>query len=233
MALMYRTKMVVSTSTSSMLRMPFVVSLRRLLSRTLCPRRVSPSWTRGSPRPQTRKSILAVFHASFLLNFHCRFSVSYDSASRTLSYGRSLSVIVTFRQRFRGRFDDRLELIFEDAVLRQRFAIVRPVRSIVGSRADYETMKPKSPYIPRKRTQRTPETDVVPGVPPPSQKIIPYIGQLPHARIPPRISSSLAKGEGRRAVEFFRQSILPHELGSETHGRYFKTLLWAEEFRME
>ena len=140
---------------------------------------------------------------------------------------------VTFRQQFRGRFDDRLELIFEDAALRQRFAIVRPVRAVVGSRADYEAMKPKSPYVPRKRTQRAPETDVVPGVPPPSQKIIPYVGLLPHARIPHRISSSLEKGEGRRAVAFFRQSILPVQFTSETHGRYFKTLLWAEEFRME
>ncbi|KZT68330.1 RNA helicase [Daedalea quercina L-15889] len=161
------------------------------------------------------------------------FSVSYDTSSRTLSYSKSLAITVVFRQHHRGRYDDRLELIFEDTTLRQRFVIIRAVKATVGSRADHEALKPKSPYVPRKRTPRTLETDVVPGVPPSTEKAIPYVGKLPHALIPPRMSTALATGQIGRTINYFRNSILPAQLNSETHARYYKTHLWAEEHKME
>ncbi|KAH9835366.1 P-loop containing nucleoside triphosphate hydrolase protein [Rhodofomes roseus] len=162
-----------------------------------------------------------------------RFSVSYDTSVPLLSCSRSINISVVLRQQYRGHYDDRLEMVFEDTSLKQRFVIIRPVKAIVGSRADYEALKPKSPYVPRKRTPRTPETDVVPGVAPPSVKAVPYVGQLPHARIPPNIAGALSRGQAVRATSYFRNSILPSQLNSETHARYYKTLLWVEEHRME
>ncbi|OSX63564.1 hypothetical protein POSPLADRAFT_1045879 [Postia placenta MAD-698-R-SB12] len=132
-----------------------------------------------------------------------------------------------------GRYNDRIEFLFEDTVLHKSFAIVRPVKGIVGSQADHNLLKPIAPYVPRKRTARDPEKDVVPGVPPPALGAIKYVVKLPQAEIPKRIADALSRGSPSHIINFFRTSIMPSVLNSATHGRYMKTLIWTEEHRME
>ncbi|GBE89135.1 P-loop containing nucleoside triphosphate hydrolase protein [Sparassis crispa] len=124
-------------------------------------------------------------------------------------------------------------MVFKDTVLQQQFVIVRLVKAIVGSQADHELLKPKSPYVPRKHTTREPEREVVSGVPPESKNTIPYVVKLPRAEIPNRISSALSKGSSANIITFFRQSVLPSTLDNKTHGQHFKALIWAEEHRTE
>jgi helicase MOV-10 len=95
-------------------------------------------------------------------------SFSVDFTANRVVYGWAICVVVTFTQTYRGRYEDRAEIIFEDIQLRKRFVIVRPLRAIVGSREDHAALRPVAPYIPRRRTERAPVHDAVPGVVSPS-----------------------------------------------------------------
>ena len=79
-------------------------------------------------------------------------------------FGREKRVLVTFKPSYRGRFESRLEILFEDTQLSRTFVIVRQIRAIVGDVADHALLKPIAPYVPRKRTSRQAEQEVIPGV---------------------------------------------------------------------
>lgn len=136
-------------------------------------------------------------------------------------------------QTHNGRAEDRLELFFQDVQLQSQFMITRPLQVIVGSQADHDMLKPKVPYVPRKRTERQPETDVVEGEAPPSLKAIPYIGKLPQSHIPNHLSISLSAGSTREVILRLQRVFLPSIINSETYAKHFKHLVWTEEFQME
>lgn len=140
---------------------------------------------------------------------------------------------IRFQEVHNGRYDDRLELIFEDEALNQRFVIVRPLRAIVGNKADYELLKPRAPFVPRKRVTREVETDVLPGILPPALNAIPYAVKLAKSPIPKNLSDVLSTGSPRDATQRVRRMFLPGAWDSSTYGRHFKHLIWAEELRME
>ena len=150
-----------------------------------------------------------------------------------MTYGRPVIGQVKFRDINNGRYEDRLEIVFEDERLRQRFIIVRPLRVIVGNRRDHELLKPKAPFVPRKRTTREPETEVIEGVLPPSLKAIPYVVKLCFADIPKDLSVSLSTGSLAEVTARVRRVFLPQSWDSNTYARHFKNLLWVEEYRME
>lgn len=129
--------------------------------------------------------------------------------------------------------DDRLEIIFEDTALRATFVIARPLKAIVGSQADYELLKPIAPFQPRQQTRTQPETQVVSGVPPTSNNIIPYTIKLPKAQISASLLAALSEMSSGKALDHIRRVFLPKVINSSTYSRYFKTLLWIEEHRME
>ncbi|KII91294.1 hypothetical protein PLICRDRAFT_105552 [Plicaturopsis crispa FD-325 SS-3] len=161
------------------------------------------------------------------------FSYSCNTAMRMVKMGQPVTVVVRFNQVNIGRYDDRLEIVFEDLQLKQKFIIVRPLVAIVGSKADHELLRPKAPYVPRARVARADETDVIPGEAPPALRAIPYVGKLPLANIPPNFAVALDTGSLKEQIERVRASFLPAVLQSATHGRHFKYLLWAEEHRMK
>ncbi|KAI3612884.1 rna helicase [Moniliophthora roreri] len=163
------------------------------------------------------------------------FSVSILGSNRVITYGSSLKVLVKMRQCFFGRHEDRLELVFEDLQLKKRFIIARTLRVIVGSKDDHNNLRPKVPYVPRKRSaiNRQPEYEVVEGEMPPSTKAIPYIGALPQSKIPGFLERSLGNGNVKEVVDHLQKVYLPRVLNGETYGKHFKHLLWAEEFQME
>ncbi|TFK49293.1 P-loop containing nucleoside triphosphate hydrolase protein [Heliocybe sulcata] len=152
---------------------------------------------------------------------------------RYLVHGRGCPVTVKFRSAHDGHYEDRIEFVFEDVALRQRFVIVRFTRIIVGDRAAYDSLKPTAPYIPRIRLRREPETKVVPGDAPPATNAIPYVVKLQPAYIPKNIAPSMDTGSTRDKVNAVRSSILPTVLDAMSHARHFKTLLWIEEKRSE
>lgn len=137
------------------------------------------------------------------------------------------------RQAHAGRSEDRLDIVFEDVQLKTRFMIARTLRVVVGSKADHELLKPKSPYVPRKPSARQPVTKVVEGVAPPALSAIPYRDALPRADIPKLLKAALSNGSFAQILRQMRQVYLPSTLESATYSRHFKHLLWIEEFRME
>lgn len=152
-------------------------------------------------------------------------------------------VPVTFRfdQRSIGRYEDRVEFTFEDTSLKGRFVITRPLQVIVGNEADHEALKPVSPYVDprlkRGRTRREPEVDVVPGVAPPSVKAVRYVLALPKADIPKHLADVLSRSDGgvplKQQIEDIRRVFLPATLNVGTYARFFKNLLWMDEYRTE
>jgi helicase MOV-10 len=128
----------------------------------------------------------------------------------------------------RGRFQDRLELIFLDMKTAKRFAIVKPLMSIVGNKEDYELLKPTAPYIPKHWKQRDPIDELVPGERPPAITDIKWRVKLPDYEMPEALKTVLgipAKKEKHRLI----RSLIPTELTVQTHSRWFHALLYAEE----
>ncbi|EIW74374.1 RNA helicase [Coniophora puteana RWD-64-598 SS2] len=181
--------------------------------------------------PSSRISISEVKMLLVPRNSPSSFCVSdYNTG---VPYGKRNPIIVTFRQSFAGHAIDRVQFTLKDHKLDQEFAIVRSLRAVSGSKEDYERFKPKTPYVSRPKTKRREEKDVVAGEFPQSTKAIPYIVALPKAPIPERLMAVLSQGSTQHIVQQLRNSFLPPSFTKETYGRQFKTLVWAEEFRME
>ncbi|KXN81885.1 Putative helicase mov-10-B.1 [Leucoagaricus sp. SymC.cos] len=163
------------------------------------------------------------------------FSVKVEGELRRLSNTRPIVLNVTFIQGYIGRYQDRIELQFEDEQLRKSFIISRTARAIVGDRAAHEELKPRAPYVPRVRLNRQPETHVVEGVAAPSLNAIPYVTRLPLATIPKHLLSTLALSSypTKDNLNSIKRGFLPQTFDSTTHGRHFEALLWIEEHKME
>lgn len=137
-------------------------------------------------------------------------------------------------QQYIGRYQDRLEVQFEDHRLKMHFGISKTVQAIVGDPSMHDQLKPWAPYIPRVRAPREPETRVVEGVPPPSLNTITYVSKLPKADIPRHLLSALTVSStpSRKNIDSIQHAFLPRVLDADSHGRHFKTLLWIEEHKM-
>ncbi|TRM60361.1 P-loop containing nucleoside triphosphate hydrolase protein [Schizophyllum amplum] len=151
----------------------------------------------------------------------------------TVPFDDSLRIEVEFHAEFLGIFEDRLEVVFEDVQLMREFVIVRAMRASVGDRATFDALKPTTPYIPRKRVDRTPETEVVEGPKPEVLDAIAYIGKLPRATIPLRLHDVLSRGKNGEIVGHLRGAFLPRTFDTDGYSKHFKCLLWAEEYRSE
>lgn len=162
-----------------------------------------------------------------------RFVVTTALEGIALVYRRPVVIGVRFSTPYSGRMDDRLEIIFEDTALRVTFVIARVLKAIVGSQADYALLKPIAPFQPRRRNRAQPVTKVVPGIPPPSNNVIPYSIKLPVAKLSESLSVALSERSSAKVLDQVRRVFLPKVLDSSTYSRYFKTLLWVEEHRME
>lgn len=148
--------------------------------------------------------------------------------------GRAFVIEVDFRHPNHGIYEDRLEIVLEDLSINQRFAVVRPVRAIVGNRADYEELRPKAPYVPRKKTSRDPEKHIVPGVPPAATNTVRWVTRLPLAEIPKTLSDILySSSKIQKVVPKVRTRRLPPHLDENSYSQQFCELLWTEEFRMQ
>ena len=164
------------------------------------------------------------------------FFVPRLNATQNLTSRTPIQLAIGFKQPHIGRYDDRLELVFEDTQLGKRFFITRTLKTIVGNKAEHEALQPKAPYIPRIRSTRTTiaDQDVVEGVKPPALNAIRYVVLLPKANIPTHMHNILAGSETTAKVTAtVRKVFMPQVLNSDTYGQHFKNLLWAEEFKSE
>jgi len=168
-----------------------------------------------------------------LLRFSFRFRVTLLSTGQTISYGTSLSFTVTTKSDYIGRSEDRLEMILEDMQMKKHIMIARSLRVTVGSKADHEFLKSKAPYVPRQRTERPPESNVVQGEPAPALNAIPYKGRLTLVLIPKYLTEQLETGAAKDIIQNLKSLYLPAVVNNQTYSRHFKHLLWAEEVQME
>jgi helicase MOV-10 len=127
-----------------------------------------------------------------------------------------------------GRFQDRLELIFVDGTTAKRFAIVKPLMSIVGNREDYEALKPTAPYVPIHKKKRQPIEELISGEKPPALTDTVWAVTLPLYIIPKALETTLDIPIMKERHRLFR-TFIPPELTAQTHARWFHMLLWAEE----
>ncbi|PFH46784.1 hypothetical protein AMATHDRAFT_69038 [Amanita thiersii Skay4041] len=161
------------------------------------------------------------------------FTITPQDVNRQITLRQSVKLNVALKQKYIGRYEDRLEFVLKDVQLKKQFFISRSLRAIVGNKEDHERLKPKAPYVPKKWTKRSAETNVVEGVKPPTVKTIPYIGKLPRAPIPSVILTILAEGSVKEITAHIKRTFMPTMLNSDTFSRHFRTLLWVEEARME
>ncbi|TCD60518.1 hypothetical protein EIP91_009945 [Steccherinum ochraceum] len=162
------------------------------------------------------------------------FTASVQGVNMTVANGREFRVIIAFRHSNHGKYEDRLEVFFEDLSIRQQFAIVRPLTIIVGNKSDYEELRPKAPYVPRKKTARDDPESIVPGVPPLATSTTRWVTKLPFADIPEKLSKILNSGNlPSEVASGIRKIRLPDRLDAESYPRHFQELLWIEEFKMQ
>ncbi|KAJ2936529.1 hypothetical protein H1R20_g564, partial [Candolleomyces eurysporus] len=144
------------------------------------------------------------------------FSV-HDSPTLPTTVKSLITVFIKFTQKFIGRYDDRIEFIFENTVSHEKFVISRQLQVVVGDQADHNALRPVAPYVSRKRKTRTPEKTVVRGVAPPSFGGISYVTELPEAPIP------------KQLLELLGGSNLLQQQITDIGGH----LLWIEEHQTE
>lgn len=133
-------------------------------------------------------------------------------------------------KKLRGRFEDRIELVFEDPNRRQRFVITRPIHVTVGTKEDYEALKAKVPYVRHKQQIQEPVNNFIPGIPPPALGAIKWVVKLGVYAVPKDLVE-VAYGIGRLSdtVSRVQSSILPATFDNGTYANRFHTLLWLEE----
>jgi helicase MOV-10 len=153
-------------------------------------------------------------------------------ANQRLVRNSPVRLEVAFRQRHLGRYEDRVDIVFDDAQAKQQFVIARPLRAIIGDRRDYELLRPRAPYVPRTQGRREPETEVVPGEAPESTNAIPWVVRLLRADIPKPLLTTLSDASSTDIMRNLRRVHLPPALTSETYSRHFTSLLWVEEHQM-
>ncbi|KAF9057242.1 P-loop containing nucleoside triphosphate hydrolase protein [Panaeolus papilionaceus] len=165
------------------------------------------------------------------------FSISLTSGFTPMSLGiRPIRFHIFFRSPFIGRYEDRLEFTFEDKRLKTTFVIIRILRAVVGDQYLHQQLQPRAPYARRARTQRhvITKTNVIPGVKPPSQTAIRYVGSLPRANIPEFLQRVLDnRGLSTRKILQEVQKMMPATVDAASYGKWFKMLLWVEERKME
>ena len=141
-------------------------------------------------------------------------------------------VTITFDSKSeRGRFNDRVELIFEDVTLRQRFCITSQIKAAVGNTSDYEAIRAVAPYVRPKRTRYEPMREVVLGVPPEPIAKFKWKVKLGTYDVPKDLARMLGGKASKEMTTSIREVFMPEALSETTYGRNFGYLLWVEEER--
>lgn len=94
----------------------------------------------------------------------CSFSVERPPRNQVVTYGVDTTLNVTCTQSNRGRFEARVEVLFEDTRTKEQFVIVRPVLVAIGNVEEHKALQPVTPYVaPRRPKQQRRVTEVEAG----------------------------------------------------------------------
>ncbi|KAI0646632.1 P-loop containing nucleoside triphosphate hydrolase protein [Trametes meyenii] len=159
------------------------------------------------------------------------FGCSLVGNVRNLVPGRTICVLISFRQAQRGRYQGRVEITLRDGTARP-FIVIRQLKAIVGNKDDHQLLKAVAPYVRKRPAQWHSPTSVVDGDRPLALDAIKWVRTLPTSGIPARLSEILRAGSTRDAKAAIIQEFLDASLSVGTHGRHFQMLLWTEEWRM-
>ncbi|KAI0777345.1 P-loop containing nucleoside triphosphate hydrolase protein [Trametes elegans] len=160
------------------------------------------------------------------------FTSSISGGIQHVTATRPARIDIRFRSQNRGRFSGRLEITFQDTTTQRRFVVIRQLRAIVGNAADHDLLRPAAPYVRRGRAPWQKETEVLEGERPPAMEAVRWVKTLPPSTIPAALATLLGDGATRDAINQVKSRHLPATLKNESHGQYFRVLLWLEEYRM-
>ncbi|KIM34474.1 hypothetical protein M408DRAFT_325870 [Serendipita vermifera MAFF 305830] len=155
------------------------------------------------------------------------------SAPSTLSVNPVKGKLIFGSQGNRGRFQDRIELIFYDTVSRRQFAIVKSTSIIIGNKGDYEALKPIAPYVPKTFSRKDPvkEEDITDGERPAPIATIKWVKKLLSYDISEAFSWILNMPSMPDKLRLLKSGFVPRELSPQTHAKVFHALLHIEEYQ--
>lgn len=85
--------------------------------------------------------------------------------NQVVGYGIDTTLNVTCTQSNCGRFEARVEVLFEETQSGERFVIVRPVLVAIGNVDEHRALQPIAPYVaPQRPEKRRRVTEVEEGV---------------------------------------------------------------------
>jgi len=182
--------------------------------------------------------------------FARRFTAQRLTRNQVVGYGVDATLGVTCTQSNWGRFEARVELLFEDARTGERFVIARPVLAAIGNVEEHRALQPISPYVvPKRPREQRQVTEIEGGVVswspkprcrqrcfnycqmPPFETSIPWKSRIPFYYIPGDLFAFLNKRQPNMVVETGRK-FLPQQLTPGTYTQMFQVLLWCEEFKI-
>lgn len=145
-----------------------------------------------------------------------------------------LTITIALKSPFIGRYEDRLELTFENVLQRKQFLVRTDLRGVVGDRAIHEALAPTAPYQPPPQYgRRMKAIEIIQGPPSPETNPSPGFRKLPKAVIPPVLAALLSTGSVEDTAKFLEPVWVPSEFKTTTYAQRFRALLWAEEYKAE
>ncbi|KAG8743479.1 hypothetical protein FRC10_011952 [Ceratobasidium sp. 414] len=159
------------------------------------------------------------------------FTVTTISLPVSIELHSSVAVQVHFDPRGqRGRFEDRLELVFREAG-GDIFMITRPLKAIVVN-SDVASLAPVAPYrrqpLARKRNTKV---RVISGGEEVWSDTNRHRRRLPPATIPAGFEQLLSHGTLEQNVQAFREAFMPNDLTPSSYNRYWSSLVHAEHIQ--
>ena len=111
-------------------------------------------------------SYIRLFYIAWTHDVVYRFAVGRPARNQIVEYGNDTTLNVTFSQSNCGRFEARVEVLFENTQSRERFVIARPVlAAAIGNVDERRALQPTVPYVvPRRPGKRRRVTEVESGV---------------------------------------------------------------------
>ncbi|KAI0691003.1 P-loop containing nucleoside triphosphate hydrolase protein [Cerioporus squamosus] len=159
---------------------------------------------------------------------------SVDITETHIAPGEVVLVPVSFRHDKRGRFEARLEIVFQGVGATSGSTLMtRSVQGVVGAAVERELLKPVSNYVRRRRAPWHHKRPTVSGDRPPAISTLPWVVRLTRAPIPSGLAELLKTGHPQEVIAFVRmkymQSLETPSKGN--HAMFFRALLWIEEAR--
>jgi len=162
-----------------------------------------------------------------------KFSAHLRGKGRVVQKGSTRKVSLIFQPSYAGHVEATLELLFFDIDNSRTFVITRTVEATVGSREDYEELKPKAPYARRKAVPKFNYTGLVVrnNRPPTWTKTLwadRLLGYDPPSRLIEVAYGPRSLGSPKQLLSNVKK-FMPTIFNEKTYGAWFQVLLHLEE----